>query len=205
MPIMLNSYVIFTGRPNAGKSTTIKALTGLKISIGKRPGTTTKINKYQISQDLYIVDMPGYGTKVNGTKRWEDNTKDKILGFIEKYANDIVAAVHVLNISTFIETEERLAKKGFINIDVEMIQYLEENLGKYPCVAANKIDKGNDSEIMRNLDAFLKSLSGGEPQTVADYVYPISAKKGVGIGELKNELVSRLNNSGFMDPFKYIR
>jgi GTP-binding protein EngB required for normal cell division len=202
---MPDSYVIFTGRPNAGKSTVIRALTGLKISIGKRPGTTTKINKYQISQDLYIVDMPGYGTKIDATKRWEDKTKDRILDFIEQYADDIVAVVHVLNISTFIETEERLAKKGFISIDVEMIQYLEENLAEYPLVAANKIDKGNDSEIMQNLDAFLNSLSDGEPQTVASYVFPISAKKGVGIGALKNELVSRLYKSGFMNPFDYIR
>jgi len=202
---MSESYIIFTGRPNSGKSTTIKALTGLKIATGKRPGTTTKINKYEISQDLYLVDMPGYGTKVDATKKWEDKTKDKILDFIEKNRDKIVAAVHVLNITTFIETEERLAKKGYISIDVEMVQYLGEQLGEYPLVAANKIDKGNDPEIMENLEAFIMSLTEGEPEKAIGYIYPVSAKKGVGVGELKNQLVSRLYRKGFKDPFEYRR
>lgn len=202
---MSESYIIFTGRPNSGKSTTIRALTGLKIAIGKRPGTTTKINKYEISQNLFIVDMPGYGTKVDANKNWEDRTKDKILSFIQKNADQIIAAVHVLNINTFIETEERLAKKGFISFDVEMIQYLEGQLGEYPFVAANKIDKGNDKEIMENLEAFIMSLTNGEPEIASGYIYPVSAKNNVGIGELKNQLVSKLYKKGFKTPFEYLR
>jgi GTP-binding protein EngB required for normal cell division len=198
-------YIIFTGRPNAGKSTTIKALTGLKIPIGKKPGTTTRFNKFQISKDLCVVDMPGYGTKVDATKRWVDSTKNKILGFIERHAENIVVSVHVLNITTFIESERRLAKKGFINLDVEMIHYLRENLGEYPIIAANKIDKGNEGEIVKNLDAFSKCLSKDENQFVLKNIFPMSAKKGIGVGELKKELVSRLNNKGFTNHFQYIR
>ena len=202
---MSESYIIFTGRPNSGKSTTIRALTGLKIATGKRPGTTTRIDKYEISQDLYVVDMPGYGTKVDATKKWEDKTKDRILDFIEKNRDQIVAAVHVLNITTFIETEERLAKKGYISIDVEMIQYLGKQLGEYPLVAANKIDKGNDETVMENLEAFILSLTEGEPEKAIGYIYPVSVKKGVGVGELKNQLVSKLYRKGFKDPFEYLR
>jgi len=202
---MSESYVIFTGRPNAGKSSTIRALTGLKIATGKRPGTTTRINKYEIAQDLFLVDMPGYGTKVDAPKSWEDKTKESILDFIEDYADQIVAAVHVLNIMTFIETEERLAKKGFISIDVEMVQYLRDNNGDYPFVAANKIDKGSDKQVMENIEAFMYSLTGGEPEEAAGYIYPISAKKKIGVGELKNQLVNRLQRNGFHNPFKYIR
>ncbi len=71
---MPERYIIFTGRPNAGKSTTIRALTGVKVPIGKRPGTTKKINKYQIGKDLYLVDMPGYGRKLGAHKSVEDRT-----------------------------------------------------------------------------------------------------------------------------------
>ena len=202
---MSESYIIFTGRPNSGKSTTIRAITGLKIATGKRPGTTTKINKYEISQDLYLVDMPGYGTKVDATKRWENRTKDNILDFIEKNREQIVAAVHVLNITTFIETEERLAKKGYISLDVEMVQYLGEELGEYPLVAANKIDKGSDAVIMENLEAFIMSLTDGEPEKALGYIYPVSSKKGVGVGELKNKLVSKLYRKGFSNPFEYLK
>lgn len=202
---MPESYIIFTGRPNAGKSSTIKALTGLKIATGKRPGTTTSIDKYEITQDLFLVDMPGYGKKVDAPRSWEDRTKDRILDFIENEADNIIAAVHVLNIITFIETEERLAKKGYISIDVEMVQYLEECTGEYPFVAANKIDKGNDKQVMDNLAAYINSLTDGQPELVAGYVYPISAKKGVGIGGLKKELVSKLQKNGYHNPFEYIR
>jgi GTP-binding protein EngB required for normal cell division len=202
---MPGKYIVFTGRPNAGKSSTIRALTGLKISTGKRPGTTTNINKYEITQDLFLVDMPGYGRKVDAPRSWEDKTKDRILSFIEDEADSIIAAIHVLNIVTFIETEERLAKKGFISIDVEMVQYLEENIGEYPFVAANKIDKGNDKQVMENLEAYIHSLTNGEPELAAGYVYPISAKKGVGIGELKNQLIRKLQKNGYHHPFEYIR
>ena len=202
---MPEQYIIFTGRPNAGKSSTIKALTGLKIATGKRPGTTTSIDKFEIAQDLFLVDMPGYGKKVDAPRSWEDKTKESILDFIYEKADQIIAAVHVLNIVTFIETEKRLAKKGYISIDVEMVQYLEENIGEYPFVAANKIDKGNDKQVMENLRAYINSLTDGEPELVAGYVYPISAKKGVGVGELKSQLVSKLQKNGYHNPFQYIR
>jgi GTP-binding protein EngB required for normal cell division len=202
---MSESYIIFTGRPNAGKSSTIRALTGLKVPTGKKPGTTTRINKYEIAQDLYLVDMPGYGTKADANKKWEDKTKDAILDFIEDHSDQIIAAVHVLNITTFIETEQRLEKKGFISIDVEMVQYLGEKLGEYPLVAANKIDKGNENVVIENLEAFIHSLTDGESEKAADYVYPISAKNNVGVGELKNQLVLKLSKKGFKKPFEYIR
>jgi len=202
---MSESYIIFTGRPNAGKSSIIRALTGLKIATGKRPGTTTRINQYEIAQDLYLVDMPGYGTKVDAPKSWEDKTKDSILEFIEDNADQIVAAIHVLNITTFIETEERLAKKGFISIDVEMVQYIRENTGEYPFVAANKIDKGSDKQVMENLEAFIYSLTDGQPEEVTGYIYPVSAKKKIGVGELKNQLFNKLQKNGHHNPFKFIR
>lgn len=202
---MSESYIIFTGRPNAGKSSVIRALTGLKIATGKRPGTTTRINQYEIAQDLYLVDMPGYGTKVDAPKSWEDKTKDSILEFIEDNADQIAAAIHVLNITTFIETEERLAKKGFISIDVEMVQYIRENTGEYPFVAANKIDKGSDKQVMENLEAFIYSLTDGQPEEVTGYIYPVSAKKKIGVGELKNQLFNKLQKNGYHNPFEFIR
>ena len=202
---MPERYIIFTGRPNAGKSTTIRALTGVKVPIGKRPGTTKKINKYQIGKDLYLVDMPGYGRKLGAHKSVEDRTKDKILKFIEKEADNIVAAVHVFNINTFIETEKRLARKGFISIDIEMVQYIAENLGELPFVAANKIDKGKEQDIMENMDAFLYGVTDGDPEAAVDYVFPVSAKKKVGIGQLKSRLVQKLGEKGYPNPFSDVR
>jgi len=202
---MQESFVIFTGRPNAGKSSAIKALTGLKIATGKRPGTTTKIKKYAIGRNLFLVDMPGYGKKADAPRSWEDKTKNMILDFIEEHKDQIAAAVHVLNITTFIETEARLAKKGYISLDVEFVQYIKETVGKPPLIAANKIDKASDKLVQENLRAYIDSLTGGHPEEAAGFVFPISAKKGIGVGELKSSLVARLQEKGFKDPFEYLR
>jgi GTP-binding protein EngB required for normal cell division len=201
---MPDNFIIFTGRPNAGKSTTIKALTGVKVPIGKKPGTTTKINKYQISSNLFVVDMPGYGRKVDAGKYWEDKTKNRILSFIESKSDNIVAAIHVFNVNTFIEVEQRLAKKGFINLDVEMVQHIADTLGGYPFIAANKIDKGKEKDVMKNIDAFLYSLTYGSPLDAVDYIFPICAKNKIGTGQLKNSLVMLLNKKGFTNPFKFV-
>jgi GTP-binding protein EngB required for normal cell division len=202
---MSEEYVIFTGRPNSGKSTTIRALTGLNVTVGKRPGTTSRINKYPIAKGLTLVDMPGYGRKLGASKVTEDMIKDKILDFIENNKSNIIVTVHVINIPTFIEVEERLAKKGYISLDVEMVDYLHKTLGEYPLIAANKIDKGKEKEIVRNLEAFVKRISENEPKQVSNYVFPVSAKLGIGIGALKTEFRRRILDRGYNSPFELIR
>jgi selenocysteine-specific translation elongation factor len=59
--------------------------------------------------------------------------------------------------------------------------------------------------VMENLEAFINSLTEGRPELATGYVYPTSAKKGIGVGELKNQLVSKLYKKGFHDPFEYLR
>jgi GTP-binding protein EngB required for normal cell division len=151
-----------------------------------------------------LVDMPGYGSKAGGSRRSEDRTKDEILDFIEENAGSIVVAVHVVNIVTFLETEERLARKGILSLDVEMVGYLRDTLGILTLVAANKIDKGREEEVVANLTAFKMRISGDDPAAV-DYVFPVSAKTGVGVGMLKERLVGVLGEGGFRDPFEYLR
>jgi GTP-binding protein EngB required for normal cell division len=200
---MNRKYVVFTGRPNSGKSSTIRALTGLKVTRGKKPGTTTKINYYPIARGLILIDMPGYGRKVGASKKWEDETKNAILNFLEKNSQDILVSLHVLNILTFIEVEKRMSRKGFINLDIEMITYLHEITGDYPLIVANKIDKGKEEDVAENLRAFISTIGVSDP-TFIDNVFPVSAKKGIGIGLLKNSLMRRLASGGFSRPFELI-
>ena len=51
--------VVFAGRSNVGKSSTIKALTGKKIVIGKRPGSTRWEKMFDFGS-ISIVDIPGF-------------------------------------------------------------------------------------------------------------------------------------------------
>jgi GTP-binding protein EngB required for normal cell division len=66
---MNDRYLIFTGRPNAGKSTLIKQITGIRVPSGKQPGTTRKVSLYSLCKGLYLVDTPGYG-RIRSSGGW---------------------------------------------------------------------------------------------------------------------------------------
>ena len=183
---MLEEYLVFTGRPNAGKSSIIREIVGLDVVTGKRPGTTRNISKHPLNSGLVLVDMPGYG---------------RIIRFLESNAQNIALAIHVLNISTFLETSWRLEKKGIISIDVEMIQFLAK-LREFPLVAANKIDKTDKKEIDANLKEFMHRISNGHISAVADKVFPVSAKTGEGLSALKSSIREKLVAKGYRTPFK---
>lgn len=55
--------VAFAGKSNVGKSSLINALMNRKsyARISATPGKTQTINFYNINEELYLVDLPGYG------------------------------------------------------------------------------------------------------------------------------------------------
>ncbi|MBC7780745.1 MAG: YihA family ribosome biogenesis GTP-binding protein [Proteobacteria bacterium] len=55
--------VAFVGRSNAGKSSTINALTGIGrlAFVSKQPGRTQLINLFEVAPRQRVVDLPGYG------------------------------------------------------------------------------------------------------------------------------------------------
>ncbi|PKG45877.1 MULTISPECIES: ribosome biogenesis GTP-binding protein YihA/YsxC [unclassified Planococcus (in: firmicutes)] len=60
------------GRSNVGKSSFINKLIGRKsmARISSKPGKTQTLNFYKIEEDLFFVDVPGYGyAKVSKTER----------------------------------------------------------------------------------------------------------------------------------------
>jgi GTP-binding protein EngB required for normal cell division len=199
---MHESYLVFTGRPNAGKSSIIREVAGLDVKIGKRAGTTRRISKYPLISDLVLVDMPGFGRMMGASKRLEDKKNDQIIEFLENYAQNMALAVHVLDITTFLEVTRRLEKKGFISVDVEMVQFLTETLGELPLVAANKIDKVNRRELEVNLEEFMHQIGKGSPFAVGEHVFPVSARTGEGLGALRNSIHKRLVAKGYRTPFK---
>ncbi|MHA1994407.1 MAG: GTPase [Candidatus Hodarchaeales archaeon] len=141
-----------TGRPNAGKTTVINFLAHTKRPVGKKAGTTLRIAPIQLINDVFLVDLPGFGRITKRSKSLEDKIKDQIVQFLEDPNNFIMFGIHVIDSSTFHIVTESLEKKGIIPIDIEMIQFLEETTKKPPIVLMNKIDKVNTSLFNKNVD-----------------------------------------------------
>src|SRR3990167_4585207 len=76
LPPDKGSEVAFIGRSNAGKSSALNVITGIKglARISKTPGRTTMINFFALNDHYRLVDLPGYGyAKAPRTvqARWE--------------------------------------------------------------------------------------------------------------------------------------
>ena len=75
--------VAFAGRSNVGKSSLINALMNRKsyARTSQQPGKTQTINFYNINEQLYFVDLPGYGyAKVSPemVKKWGKDRKSVV-------------------------------------------------------------------------------------------------------------------------------
>ncbi|MGW8288727.1 MAG: hypothetical protein ACWGNP_00505, partial [Candidatus Bathyarchaeia archaeon] len=117
-------------------------------------------------------------------------------------AQNIVLAVAVLDISTFLEVTWRLEKKGFQSVDVEMVKFLAANLGEFPVVVANKTDKTTTKELEANLNEFINRISDENPSAVESSVFTASLKTGKGVGALKSAIHTRLLAKGYKTQFK---
>jgi len=77
--------VCFAGRSNVGKSTLINALTGRKAlaRASNTPGRTQEINFFSLTEELYLVDLPGYGyanAPVKIVEKWQRLLKAYLTG-----------------------------------------------------------------------------------------------------------------------------
>ncbi len=194
-------FLVFAGRPNAGKSSLIGKITGLNTKSGKRPGTTRRVSIYPLSRGLSLVDMPGYGRITGASIDATNLVKDENLDFIESNGAAIVLGVQVLDISTFNEVAERMESKGIIPLDLEMIQYLEESTGEMPLVAANKIDKIRGGDLAPLLIDLEDRIEESAPSASGCTIIPVSATTGEGLGALKDAIHRKLNDKGFRAPF----
>lgn len=63
LPKDVGMEVAFIGRSNAGKSSAINTITGIKglARTSKTPGRTQMINLFTLDEDRRMVDLPGYG------------------------------------------------------------------------------------------------------------------------------------------------
>ncbi len=76
------SEFLLVGRSNVGKSSFINTLLGRKnlARTSSHPGKTQTLNFYEVNQEFYLIDVPGYGYAEISKKR-----REKFGKMIEEY------------------------------------------------------------------------------------------------------------------------
>lgn len=170
--------VVFAGRSNVGKSSVINCLLGRKnfARVGNSPGKTTHINYFRVDNQLYLVDLPGYGyAKVSKTER------DRWGKLMENYfqsAGLIHLGVQIVD-----------ARHKPTADDVTMHDYFVQT-GCPVVIVANKLDKLKAREIEPNLAQIRETLSLRDDELVI----PFSAEKGTGKEQLIAAILDHLND-----------
>lgn len=169
--------VALAGRSNVGKSSLINSMVNRKAlaRISSTPGKTRTINFYNINDELYLVDLPGYGyAKVSREE------KEKWGEMIEGY----IANRHMLRLVVLLVDIRHEPTKD----DKLMFQWMKST-GSQAVVVATKADKLSKNQIFKNIGVIKKSLEL-EKQ---DILLPFSSVTKAGREELW-EIIERACN-----------
>ena len=158
----------FAGKSNVGKSSLINGLLNRRAlaRTSSQPGKTQTINFYNVNDDLYFVDLPGYGyAKVSV------EVKAKWGKMIERYLK-----------------KSKMLKCIFLLIDIRhdpsandkmMYDWIVSN-GYKPVIIATKLDKLKRSQIQKHVKMVREGL-GLEKE---DVLIPFSAETKQGRDEI---------------------
>lgn len=139
--------IAFAGKSNVGKSSLINALMNRKsyARISATPGKTQTINFYNINDELYLVDLPGYGyAKVS------ESEKEKWGKLIERYlhGSEQLKAVFLL-----IDIRHEPSGNDKMMYDWVAAQ------GYQPIIIATKLDKIKRSQVDKHLKMLRQGLN----------------------------------------------
>ena len=165
--------VVFVGRSNVGKSSTINQVVGKKgfARVSSVPGKTVFVNLFKVDEKGWLIDLPGYG--YSKTSKEE---RDRYSRLIEDYfAAD---QENITRIYMIVDARHKPTAD-----DVTMVQWVRH----YGCpltVVANKMDKLKKSEVEPNLARIRETLMLSEE----DMLIPFSAEKGTNCDLLKADI-----------------
>lgn len=87
--------IVLVGKSNVGKSSFINSIANQKrlAKVGQTPGKTKSLNYYNVNNEFYIVDLPGYGfSKMSQAEK--KSTSELINRYIEN--NDLISHIFFL-------------------------------------------------------------------------------------------------------------
>jgi len=136
----------FIGRSNVGKSSLINKLVNRKAlaKISGKPGKTQLINHFEVNDNWFLVDLPGYGwAKVSKKSRGEFSR------IIEDY---LLNRQNLMN--TYVLVDIRLEPQAK---DINFINWLGENQLAFSIVFT-KCDKLTRNKVNQSVVAFKNKL-----------------------------------------------
>ena len=156
--------VAFAGKSNVGKSSLINALMNRKnlARTSSQPGKTQTINFYHINDEMYLVDLPGYGYAKASAQ-----IKEKWGKMIERYlftSKNLKAVFLLIDIRHDPSENDRL-----------MYDWINSQ-GFEPVVIATKADKIKRSQLQKQTSAIRKGL--GIPGDSKLFVFSAQSKQG---------------------------
>jgi len=149
--------IAFAGKSNVGKSSLINGLMNRKAlaRTSSSPGKTQTINYYNINDEMYFVDLPGYGYAT---------------------ANEKVKAQWGKMIEDYLHQSEKI-RAVFLLIDIRhapsendriMYDWILER-GYKPIIIATKLDKIKRSQVAKQLKLICDTLDVVDDTTVIPY------------------------------------
>lgn len=179
--------VAFAGKSNVGKSTLINGLMNRKsyARVSSQPGKTQTINYYNINDQLYLVDLPGYGYATAAVK-----VKQQWGQMIENYLHNspTLKAVFLL-----VDIRHEPSDN-----DVMMYDWILQ-AGFSPIVIATKADKIKRSQLAKHKKMIRESIAershvsgevslkiipwSGLSKAGREEIYQILDREVLGIGE----------------------
>ena len=161
----------FAGRSNVGKSSIINKLTNRNklARTSNTPGKTQQINYYLIDNQIYIVDLPGFGfAKVpkNERERWGRDIHTYILN-----RNTLRLIFHLVD-----------ARHNPTALDEEFFYWMGSHQIPFVILLskADKLSKNKLSKSKSAVESLLMEMNIDVP------VIPCSAETGLGINETRS-------------------
>jgi GTP-binding protein Era len=171
-------FVALAGRPNAGKSTLLNQIVGAKVAItSPRPQTTRRaIRGVSTGPDwqLVIVDLPG-------VQKPRDPLTERMQRRMDIELRDSDAALFVVNGHEKIGPGDRFIAEAIRASGLPTVTVL------------NKVDLLDRTAIVQHLHALGELDLQGE-------IFPVSAKKGSGVGDVVKALIELMPESPLLYP-----
>ena len=163
--------ICFAGRSNVGKSSLINALTNRKglARASNTPGRTQEINFFELGEERYLVDLPGYGyanAPVSIVEKWQRLLKNYLSG-----RPNLRRAFVLID-----------SRHGIKPVDEEIMQLMNRSALAFQ-VVLTKIDKIKEHELEKTLLQVREKLSK-HPAAFPELV-TTSSEKGEGIATLR--------------------